>query len=278
MQTIRFAALLMLLIPATADAFSLLQPGVKGWPDGVVVYDYDLSKCTIAEDQLLTQINRAITVWNSVPTAHLHLKLGIKLTGVDPAQLMVNVSPGNAIIACSTNFAADTGRNADWTLAVGGAAVDDNGIIGFGYAILNADSTSRLTTGDFTNDELAAVLVHELGHSLGLGHSVDTTAVMYMTAIATPTLAQDDVNAITSLYKNPPGPDDNNNNALFGCATISQVAGRGGRGGDGPSAGSGLGARDFAGLRELALLFALGYMFISGTRKLRSRAGKVALA
>lgn len=252
------------LLPLDAEAFTLLQPNVKGWPGGEVVYDYDLSKCTIPEAHLLAQIDHAIAVWNSVPTAHLHLRRGISLRGVDAAQLMVNVAPGNAIITCSTNFQADTGRNADMTLAVGGAAVDDNGIVGFGYAILNADSDSKLTTRAVSDDEVTAVITHELGHSLGLGHSSDSTAVMFPEAISTPTLAQDDVNGITSLYKNPPSADDNG--PTLGCASIALAgAGRGGKGGGGGS--SGFGARDFAGLRELALLFALGYLLTAGKRR-----------
>jgi hypothetical protein len=281
MQTIRKALLnlsiaaVLLTAPLEAHAFTLLQAGVRGWPAGVVTYNYDLSNCVQPETQLLRTIDRAITLWNSVPTAHLRMKRGIKLTSVNPAVLMSNVSPGDAIIACSKNFEADTGRDPNTILAVGGAAVDDQGRIGFGYAILNADPTARFSTSDVTDDELAAVLAHEFGHSLGLGHSPDSSAIMYMEAVSYPSLAKDDVDGVTSLYKNPPEASDDSGRTL-GCASVAAVGGRGGRGGGGRG---GLGSNDFAGIRELALLFAMGYLLSRGTRRLREKiTGRVALA
>src|SRR3954463_6157968 len=111
MQTIRKACLGLflaaILAPSEAQSFTLLQPGVKGWPAGSVTFDYDLSQCVQSEEQLLRTIDRAITLWNSVPTAHLKIRRGVKLSGVNPSQLMSNVSPGDAIIACSKNFKAD---------------------------------------------------------------------------------------------------------------------------------------------------------------------------
>jgi hypothetical protein len=270
------------VLPTTeARAFTLLQPNVKGWVQGEVVWDYDLSLCNRPQTEILAAVDRALALWNSVPTAHLKMRKGIELHGIKAAALMTNTSSGDAIITCSTSFLADTGRDPAWTLAVGGAAVDDGGVIGFGYAILNADPTAQFTSADVSDDELTAVIAHEFGHALGLGHSKDSTAIMFAEAVSVPTLAQDDVDGITSLYKNPPTSADDGK--AFGCASIKAV-GTGGTGGGGlrmlaRSGDRPLSARDYRGIAELALLLAFGYLWTILTRRVRQLAtGRVVIA
>jgi hypothetical protein len=266
MKTVRlliqpFLILTSCLLAAEAQAYSLLQPGVRGWVEGQVTFDYDFSKCDRSKEELLLAFDRAISLWNSVPTAKVKIHRGIQVQGVDPAGLMVRITPGNAIIACSTSFKSDTGRDPAYTLAVGGAAVDDLGRIGFGYAVLNSDPIARYTMANIDTEELAAVIGHEFGHSLGLGHSDDTTALMHAEAVSAPSLAQDDVDGITSLYARPPSADEDQGN-LFGCATVTIVGASKGPG-SGPRGGLGaetFGSRDVRGLTELALLLLLGYL------------------
>ncbi|XP_042814130.1 stromelysin-1 [Panthera onca] len=64
-------------------------------------------------------------------------------------------------------------------------------------------------TKDTSGTNLFLVAAHELGHSLGLYHSADPTALMYpvynpRTDLTRFHLAQDDVNGIQSLYGPPP--------------------------------------------------------------------------
>lgn len=67
------------------------------------------------------------------------------------------------------------------------------------------------TTGSSINIDLQSVILHELGHALGLGHSADSSAVMfasYCQGCNKRALAPDDIAGITSLYgagsPNPP--------------------------------------------------------------------------
>ena len=62
-------------------------------------------------------------------------------------------------------------------------------------------ATSGWWWGKKTSRSLIYVAVHEIGHALGLGHSNVKGSVMWPTAKdGTPTLHQDDINGIRSLY------------------------------------------------------------------------------
>jgi hypothetical protein len=69
----------------------------------------------------------------------------------------------------------------------------------FDMAIDNTNFT--WVAGCAGNYSLQTVYLHELGHALGLGHSSDTSAVMYA-YYGGPhcSLSQDDVNGVSSLY------------------------------------------------------------------------------
>ncbi|HUP58225.1 MAG TPA: matrixin family metalloprotease, partial [Bdellovibrionota bacterium] len=129
-------------------------------------------------------------------------------------------------------------------------------------AVLNSDPTARFTMANISEDELAAVIAHEFGHSLGLGHSEDSHALMHAEAVSVPSLAADDVDAITSLYANPPSADEQG--GMFGCASVVAVgSGKGPRGGLGAVSGEWKQIktrRDLAGIAELGLLFLFGYL------------------
>ncbi|XP_046926382.1 stromelysin-1-like [Lynx rufus] len=88
-------------------------------------------------------------------------------------------------------------------------------ILGHAYAPgpgINGDAhfdDDEQWTKDTSGTNLFLVAAHELGHSLGLYHSADPTALMYpvynpRTDLTRFRLAQDDVNGIQSLYGPPP--------------------------------------------------------------------------
>lgn len=69
------------------------------------------------------------------------------------------------------------------------------------YKWQNRRTTSSWTWGV---QYVADIATHEIGHFLGLGHTNDSTATMYPTAMpGIDTLAQDDVNGVRFLYGAP---------------------------------------------------------------------------
>ena len=74
------------------------------------------------------------------------------------------------------------------------------------FILITTSITLRLVDclgsfGGRNGQSLRYVAVHEIGHALGLQHSNVQGAVMWPTVkTGTPTLHQDDINGITSLY------------------------------------------------------------------------------
>lgn len=71
-----------------------------------------------------------------------------------------------------------------------------------------ANFAFTLTEGDPDKWDLPSILLHEVGHFIGLAHSEDSSAVMYHTlpkGVSKRSLSQDDARAVCALY--PPKED-----------------------------------------------------------------------
>ena len=91
-----------------------------------------------------------------------------------------------------------------------GYKMDDAGQITAGAVALNVQEGSAANIASIDRKILVSILVHEIGHVLGLGHSADKNAVMYYNAAEKKfaSLAQDDVDGMTYLYaRNELGED-----------------------------------------------------------------------
>lgn len=80
--------------------------------------------------------------------------------------------------------------------------------------------------GDLSRSDQIAVLAHEIGHAIGLGHSEDKAALMYYRTVnLRKNLGQDDIDGVSYLY--PKVVDVFGlveGGLLGGCATISYVS------------------------------------------------------
>ena len=179
-------AVILGLMSFQAWGYNLTKDFTNGFywaslPIAVTVIDSDSSRKSLLES--LSQ--QAISEWES--------RTGLSLW--DFKQSGASQASSN-IIRWSTNFAKETGMDATTILAVairhtsGPYFAKTEIVINGTHAQLQNNSANILTT-----------LTHELGHTMGLDHSGDYSAVMAPT-LQSPYygLASDDVNGMSSAY------------------------------------------------------------------------------
>jgi hypothetical protein len=178
----KFVILLFALcIGQSAFAYNLTQDFRDGFywsslPVNFLVMDTDPNRL-----QLISDIaQEAVAEWEDVIVQNLW--------NVDSRQGSP-VSNTN-IIRWSTNFASETGLNASTTLAVA-IRYSRGPYIARAEIVLNGN---HVTNSD--PEDLKGVLVHELGHILGLDHSDTWGAVMYATFNTYRGLHWDDVSGM----------------------------------------------------------------------------------
>ena len=139
--------------------------------------------------------------WNRVATSALRVKKGSIVSATLNSATTLNdaaiqASPGTILVGCSTNTTLFPTPSGDGTLGKGGIGSYSDGVKG--AFLVNAN-------GNFINQSASqktAVIAHELGHSLGLGHSSDPIALMYYSvgAKVQERLTMDDKDGLTYLY------------------------------------------------------------------------------
>lgn len=145
------------------------------------------------------------------PTDDACISAGTTAGGLDPAKGLIP-AVNDIIIGCNDNPLNFGGGN---VLAV----TVPNKFSGkkiAGAVILINDATN--TFGSLSRSDQIAVLAHEIGHAIGLGHSDDKAALMYYRTVnLRKSLGQDDVDGVSYLY--PMVLDGMG--LLGGCGTIS---------------------------------------------------------
>lgn len=157
------------------------------------------------------EINLALAAWTNVQTAALVLQNGGSTTAFG--------FRGDGVTAISYNDPLDQMSDpvgCSGTLAIGGVSR-----AGGGTRVIGGITFSHIFEGDVVfnrnfqcflgiSANLAEVSTHEIGHSIGFGHSPDPAAIMYASAHGQgrgATLGADDIAAVSFLYpgtSNPP--------------------------------------------------------------------------
>lgn len=163
------------------------------------------------DSELLSMVEEAVNnYWNKSPTSSIKLRKG-KLVSVSAnfkTGLICNAStdcdpnPALAVdkdilISCNTNTSNFSSSS---VLAVTVPNnIEGTSIIG-SLVILNDNTpTNQLSTK--SRSEKVAILAHELGHTIGLGHSKTINSLMYYAVVPNRrSLGQDDIDGVTYLY------------------------------------------------------------------------------
>ncbi len=223
-----FAFLNILLTHVEVQAFTLVRSGsgvtVKGWGSSKVTFDIDAS-CNSALGITNSAIDKAIAVWGAVPTSALEVVRGATVTLPSPITTYVGNSAssyapeGNAIVYCDSNFAANSGADANSIPGFAtGQNISSSGSINGCLLVLNTQSGAAANIQSLSETLVETIVTHEIGHCLGLGHSSDPEALMYYaTGAGRGTyLARDDMDGITYLY-----PKQELSNSFPGCSAIA---------------------------------------------------------
>jgi len=193
--------------------------------------------------ELIEYITPAIeNYWNEVTTSRLELINGKELNTTDAlfsnGKICVNQSTTVSCVGVSnpipkvTDIVIACNDNVD-NYSIGGGSPSSviaitlpNNILGSNIvgAIILINDTASSPFSSLTEEDKIAVLAHEIGHAIGIGHTTNNANLMFWTP--TPerfALGPDDVQALTYLYpkkfdgcgiggtiKDSSGPDDPN--------------------------------------------------------------------
>lgn len=237
--------LFLLLIPSMSFAWTLNNNFGAGFKKNKVkVYIESTTTCSnngVTVNDLESMIKPSVDdFWNKVPTSNLKLEAagfagpvqsintGRLCSPTDDACIAaagVNLIPAvdEIYIACNNNAVNFGSRN---VLAVTIPVKFTSKKIA-GSIILINDAYPSGEFGQLDRKDKIAVLAHEIGHAIGLGHSEDAAALMYYRTVnLRKRLGQDDIDGVSFLYPMlidffGLSADGSANGILGGCGTIS---------------------------------------------------------
>ena len=225
----------LIIFAQTSQAFTLNydstnKKNLSAWTNSTITFDYNFTNCpaSVSVSTLTAAVQTALDVWNGVPSSSLTLTLGSAVT-TTAAQAKAKNTAGNPIIVCDTAYTADTSLDGNYSPAAAAVgSVDANWHINYAVLYLNAEVGKTDIISNVPTSLLSIIMAHEIGHSIGFGHSSDTHALMYYDASLKTTLnlSKDDVDGVTYLYPR----NELSGSGALGCATISAAGTAGGSG------------------------------------------------
>ena len=204
---------LALWLPLTASAYTLNNTiGARFKDDDVKVrVGINPTACANVDlNELSGLIDDSVDkFWNTVPTSRLNLKASSSdNTGDDDyltGELCLTGStcggtpvpgPDDILITCNNNGTNFPGGSSLLALTLPNVISGKN--IKGAVVLINDTNTAF---DDLSRDKKVAVIAHELGHAIGLGHSEKSEALMYYAVVPRrESLSHDDIVGLTYLY------------------------------------------------------------------------------
>ncbi len=212
------AALCAFSFASVANAWTVVGSGLSGWSVKPITVQYNFSSCPLPEATVLSALDQAISILNSSRDTGLQLvraSSAVTTTSADIANQTAALTP---VVVCDAAFSANQTLDADVIPAVTRLGAS-GGRVSFAGLILNAEAGKNAVISSLSTDKLVVVLVHELGHVLGMGHSSNVDAIMYysISSKTSAILTQDDMDGISHLY-----PRNELSGGFYGCANTHQ--------------------------------------------------------
>lgn len=217
-RALGIALAIALCAAAAARAFTLGSGAtVLGWRFNELGFYLNPSGCSIPQAEIETAMDIAFGLWNSVGSSRLRLfRNGTVTTTVSQALAGDGAGPPSPMVLCDTGLTATIGADSNSIPAATASAFSgDDRRVDYAILLLNSESGKSANIRNLSATKLAIILAHEIGHALGLGHTTDTTALMYFDATEKTELglSQDDIDGITFLYpRQEPALGE-----IFGC-------------------------------------------------------------
>lgn len=202
--------ILALLFNSSLYAFTLFGPysNLTGYNvDDLYIY---LNPNSCPQDFSQT-VSHALEVWNEVPMSRLKLHYAGNTTTAASDLRTSNFSE-QLVIACSTQFEIDSqdqngsngcsGSCLNQVYARSGIFTNSSHQLTKAYIVINMNSSAQAKLDSLSFSQQEIVIAHELGHTLGIGHSEYSEALMYsyIDGKTELSLDRDDKQAMVFLY------------------------------------------------------------------------------
>ena len=203
---------------------------MMGWDGDRIQVAINVAGCG-ESFEMTSLIDSAMAVWNNVLGGMFELRVGnISATSVE--QAIAGNAPDSPLLICDAQFMAHTRADGNTTPGQTSVLLDTsvNHLI-YGYTLLNAEPGTLANIERIPEGRVAAIVAHELGHLIGLGHSPERDALMYydVSNKRTARLSADDAAGAVHLYTDRPDRTDD----PMACGQIT-------RDGSGPGSSTGI--------------------------------------